>query len=97
MALPIEFENELENWLTERLDERFARQQRAVLEGVIKMVAAMLNEQIKYDGAAREKELEQLGAKIQAALDRIQGVLEQQMARIDRAAHGEPVDSTKMN
>jgi hypothetical protein len=35
MPLPPEFENELETWLTRALDERFARQQRAVLEGVI--------------------------------------------------------------
>jgi allophanate hydrolase subunit 1 len=84
--------DELERWLDTRLDERFKRQQRALLEGVVEMVAAMLTEQIKYDGAAREKELEQLGAKIQAALDRIEGVLEQQAERIDRAARGEPVD-----
>jgi hypothetical protein len=84
--------DELERWLDTRLDERFKRQQRALLEGVVEMVAAMLTEQIKYDGAAREKELEQLSAKIQAAFDRIEGMLEQQADRIDRAARGEPLD-----
>jgi allophanate hydrolase subunit 1 len=92
MTLPPEFENELLHWLDARFDERFKRQQRALLEGVVEMVAAMLTEQIKYDGAAREKELQQLGAKIQASLDRIEGVMEQQTERIDRAMRGEPVD-----
>jgi hypothetical protein len=92
MALPEAFENELLRWLDTRLDERFKRQQRTLLEGVVEMVAAMLTEQLKYDVAARGKELEQLGAKIQASFDRIEGVLEQQADRIDRAVRGEPVD-----
>lgn len=92
MTLPPEFENELERWLDARLDERLARQQRALLAGVVRMVTAMLDAQVKYDGAAREKELEQLGEKIQASFDRMEAVLERQAACIDRAARGEPVD-----
>jgi hypothetical protein len=88
MSLPVEFENELENWLR----ERFKRQERAILEGVIKMVAAMMSEQIQRDGEARGQDLEQLSAKIQAAFDRIEGMLEKQADCIDRAARGEPLD-----
>jgi hypothetical protein len=92
MALPAEFENELLRWLDARLDERFARQEQALLTLMLKMLESILDETLRHNGEAREKELEQLGAKIQAAFDRIQGVLEQQADRIDRAARGEPVD-----
>lgn len=103
MALPIEFQNELQAWLDARLSERFARQHRAVLEGVIKMVAAMLNEQLKLGGEACKLELGEEFAKLQDAVERQQSIVEhmqgliEQMRRLDRAAHGEPVDSTKMN
>jgi hypothetical protein len=92
MTLPVEFENELENWLKRALDERLVAERKTMLEMVIKLVAFLFDEHIQRDGAAREKELEQLSAKIQAALDRIEGVLEQQADRIDRAARGEPLD-----
>jgi hypothetical protein len=91
MALPIELENELENWLR----ERFARQQRAVLEGVVEMVAAMMNEQLKLGGEACKLEFEGEFAKLQSivaeyqcTVDRLQGLIEQ-MQRLDRAAPGE--------
>jgi hypothetical protein len=92
MALPPEFENELQNWLNARLDERLVAERKTMLEMVIKLVAFLFDEHIQRDGEAHGRELEQLGAKIQAALDRIQGVLEQQTERIDRAARGEPLD-----
>src|SRR5947208_3542283 len=102
MTLPPEFENELERWLDARLDERFKRQERQVLEGVIKMVGAMLNEQIRSDGEACKRELEgefakfeQGFAKLQSALDTMQNLTEK-LTRLDRAAHDE-VDSTKIN
>jgi ElaB/YqjD/DUF883 family membrane-anchored ribosome-binding protein len=92
MALPVEFQNELQAWLDARLDARFERQQEALLTLVLKLLESMLNETLRHNGEAHGKELEQLSAKIQAAFDRIEGVLEQQADRIDRAARGEPVD-----
>jgi len=94
MPLPPEFENELLVWLDARLSERFERQQRAVLEGVIKMVAAMLSEQIKSDGEFCRREFAGEFAKIQESVDRMQNIVEN-MARLE-AARAEPV-STKMN
>jgi hypothetical protein len=94
MAMPVEFENELERWLDARLGERFERQQRVVLEGVIKMVAAMLNEQIRSDGEWCRREFAGEFAKIQESVDRMQAIVEN-MARLE-AARAEPV-STKMN
>jgi hypothetical protein len=95
MSLPVEFENELLRWLDVRLDERFARQERAVLEGVIKMVASMLNEQIRNDGELCKREfagefakLQSIVAEYQSTVDRLQGLIEQ-MQRLDRAAPGE--------
>jgi hypothetical protein len=92
MALPVEFENELLRWLDGRLDERLVAERKTMLEMVIKLVAFLFDEQLQRDGAARAKELEQLGANIQTTLDRMLGVLEQQTERIDRAVRGEPVD-----
>jgi hypothetical protein len=88
MSLPIEFQNELEAWL----DARLVAERKKMLEMVIKLVVFLFDEQAQRDGEARGQELEQLGAKIQASFDRIEGVLEQQADRIDRAARGEPVD-----
>jgi hypothetical protein len=102
MTLPPEFENELENWLNARLDERFERQQRAVLEDVVKMVAAMLNEQIRADGEVQKREFEGEFAKLQDIVDRHECIvvhmqhLIEQMRRLDRAAAHEG-DNTKMN
>ncbi len=76
MPLPPEFENELLVWLDARLSERFERQQRAVLEGVIKMVAAMLSEQIKSDGEFCRREFAGEFAKIQESVDRMQNIVE---------------------
>jgi hypothetical protein len=91
MSLPVEFQNELQAWLDARLDERFKRQQ----QGVIEMVGAMLSEQIRSDGNACRQEfagefakLKSLVAEYQCTVDRLH-VLIEQMARIDRAAHGE--------
>ena len=92
MVLPPEFENEPLHWLDARLDERLVAERKTMLEMVIKLVAFLFDEHIQRDGEAHGRELEQLGAKIQAALDRIEGVLEHQAARIDRAARGEPLD-----
>jgi hypothetical protein len=92
MVLPDAFQNELEAWLTRALDERLVAERKTMLEMVIKLVAFLFAEQIQRDGEAHGRELEQLGAKIQAALDRMLGVLEQQTERIDRAVGGEPVD-----
>jgi hypothetical protein len=92
MALPEAFQNELEAWLDARLDERLVAERKTMLEMVIKLVTFLLDEQIQRDGEARGRELEQLRANIQAAFDRIEGVLEQQAQRIDRATRGEPVD-----
>jgi hypothetical protein len=104
MTLPPEFENELLHWLDARLDERFKRQQRAVLEGVIRMVAAMLSEQIRIDGEAQKRELGEEFAKFEEGFAKLQSFIDQmqnltgKLARIDHAlVHGEPVDSTKMN
>ena len=94
MSLPVEFQNELQAWLDARLDERFKRQQQALLTLVLKLLESILNETLRHNGAAREKELEQLGTKIKAALDRIEGVLERQAACIDRAARGQLVQTT---
>jgi ElaB/YqjD/DUF883 family membrane-anchored ribosome-binding protein len=80
--------DELEYWLT----ARFEREREATLTLVLKLLESMLNETLRHNGAAHERELEQLSAKIQASFDRIQGVLEQQADRIDRAARGEPID-----
>jgi hypothetical protein len=79
---------QIEDFLT----ERFAREREATLELVFRVVERLLNEQIRRDGEAHGRELEQLSAKIQASFDRIEGVLEQQADRIDRAARGEPLD-----
>jgi hypothetical protein len=106
MSLPPEFENELLHWLDARLEERFARQQRKVLEGVIEMVAAMQTEQIRSDGEFCKRELanefEKIRAsvadefaQIQASLNRMQAIVEN-MARLE-AARAAPVDGTKMN
>jgi hypothetical protein len=92
MALPIEFENELLRWLDARLDERLVAERKKMLEMVIKLVVFLFDEQIQRDGEARGQELEQLNAKIQAAFDRLEGVLEKQADCIDRAVRGEPVD-----
>jgi NADH dehydrogenase FAD-containing subunit len=92
MSLPVEFENELQAWLDACLDERFKRQQEALLTLVLKLLESILNETLRHNGEAHEKELEQLGLKIQASLDRIEGVMEQQTERIDRVARGEPID-----
>lgn len=98
MALPIEFENELLHWLDARLDERFKHQQQAVLEGVIEMVCAMLTEQIRINGAAQNRELEEKFARFEEGFAKLQSFIEQlqtlteKLARLDRAAHGEPVD-----
>jgi hypothetical protein len=101
MALPIEFENELLRWLDARLTERFARQERKLLEAVVEMVGAMLTEQIKSDGEFCKREfagefakLQSIVAEYQCTVDRLQGLLEQ-MQRLDRAVPGE--HSTKMN
>jgi hypothetical protein len=101
MALPIEFENELLRWLDARLDERFKRQQRALLEGVVEMVTAMMNEQLKLGGEACKLELGEEFAKLQSlvaeyesTVNRLQALFEQ-MQRLDRAAPGE--HSTKIN
>jgi len=80
MTLPIEFENELENWLR----ERFARQRREVLEGVVEMVAAMLTEQIKSDRELWKREF----AQLQESVDQMRTLVEN-MARLDRATSGE--------
>jgi hypothetical protein len=80
--------DELERWLT----ARFEREREATLTLVLKMLESILNETLRHNGAAREKELEQLGEKIQAAFARIEGMLEQQADCIDRAVRGEPVD-----
>jgi ElaB/YqjD/DUF883 family membrane-anchored ribosome-binding protein len=92
MSLPVEFQNELQAWLDARLDERFKRQQQALLTLMLKLLESMLNETLRHNGEAHGRELEQLSAKIQAAFDRIEGMLEHQQARIDRAVRGEPVD-----
>jgi hypothetical protein len=92
MALPDVFQNELEAWLTRALDERLVAERKTMLEMVIKLVAFLFDEQIQRDGAAREKELEQLSEKIQTSFDRVEAVLEQQADRIDRAVRGEPLD-----
>jgi ElaB/YqjD/DUF883 family membrane-anchored ribosome-binding protein len=80
--------DELERWLT----ARFEREREATLTLVLKLLESMLNETLRHNGAAHGRELEQLSAKIQAAFDRIEGMLEHQQARIDRAVRGEPVD-----
>jgi hypothetical protein len=92
MVLPDAFQNELEAWLTRALDERLVAERKTMLEMVIKLVAFLFDEQIQRDGAAREKELEQLSEKIQTSFDRVEAVLEQQADRIDRAVRGEPLD-----
>jgi DNA-binding transcriptional regulator GbsR (MarR family) len=74
MTLPPEFENELA--------QRFERERKATLELVLKLLESMLNETLRHKGEAFEQEF----SKIQAVLDRMQGVLERQMARLDRAA-----------
>jgi hypothetical protein len=95
MTLPPAFQDELTAWLDARLNERFARQQRTVLEGVVEMVAAMLSEQLKLGGEACKLEFADEFAKLQDAVDRQQSVvarlqdLIEQMQRLDRAAHGE--------
>jgi hypothetical protein len=83
---------ELERWLTERLE----RERQALLTLVIKVVERLLNEQIRRDGEARGQEFEQEFAKLQCTVDRMQNLIEK-MTRLDRAAHDQPVDSTKMN
>jgi hypothetical protein len=80
--------DELERWLT----ARFEREREATLTLVLKLLESMLNETLRHNGEAHEKELKQLSAKMQASLDRMLGVLEQQQERIDRAARGEPLD-----
>ena len=80
---------EIEAWLNERLAEERKR--------VLELVVVLLSEDIRRDSEARKQELEQIRAMTQAAFDRIEGVLEHQARRIDRAAHGEPVIDTKMN
>jgi hypothetical protein len=91
MALPVEFENELENWLR----ERFARHERVILRGVVEMVTAMMNEQLKLGGEVCKFELgeeftklQSLVAEYQRTVDRLQSLFEQ-MQRLDRAAPGE--------
>jgi hypothetical protein len=90
MPLPPEFENELEAWLR----ERFARQERKVLEGVIEMVASMLSEQIKSDGNACRQEFANEFEQLQKSVDRMKALVEN-MARLE-AERAEPV-STKIN
>jgi hypothetical protein len=92
MALPPAFQDELQAWLDARLDERLVAERKTMLEMVIKLVTFLFDEHIQRDGEARGRELEQLRANIQASLDRMLGVLEQQTERIHRAARGEPVD-----
>jgi hypothetical protein len=98
MSLPEAFQNELLAWLDARLSERFARQQRTLLEGVVEMVAAMLTEQIKLGGEVCKLELGGLGeefAKLQDAVDRQQSTVAQlqdlikKLQRLDGGAHGE--------
>jgi hypothetical protein len=95
MTLPPAFQDELTAWLDARLNERFERQQRLVLEGVVEMVAAMMSEQLKYDGNACRQEfanefakLKSIVADYQSTVDRLHGLIEQ-MQRLDRAAPGE--------
>jgi DNA anti-recombination protein RmuC len=104
MSLPAEFENELLRWLDAHLDARFARQERAILEGVVKMVGAMLTEQIRIDGEAQKRELGEEFAKFEEGFAKLQSFIEQmqnlteKLARIDHAlAHGEPLGSNRMN
>jgi hypothetical protein len=92
MALPDAFQNELEAWLTRALDERLVAERKTMLEMVIKLVAFLFDEHIQRNGEAHGRELEQLREKIEASFDRIEGMLEHQAARIDRAVRGEPVD-----
>jgi hypothetical protein len=96
--------DELEAWLDARLTERFERQKRAVLEGVIEMVCAMMSQQIRRDGEAQKLQLAEEFAKFDEGFVKLQSFIDQmqnltgKLARIDHAlVHGEPVDSTKMN
>jgi hypothetical protein len=84
MTMPDEFER----WLA----ARFEREREATLKLVLKLLESMLNETLRHNGEALGKQLEQDFSKIQATLDRMEGVLEQQADRIDRAARGEPLD-----
>jgi hypothetical protein len=101
MSLPEAFQNELLAWLDARLSERFARQQRTLLEAVIKTIEAMLNEQLRLGGEVCKLELGEEFARLQDAVDRQQSVvadlqdLVKKLQHLDRAAHGE--HSTTMN
>jgi type II secretory pathway component PulM len=97
MTLPPEFENELQNWLNARLDARLARERAALLTVVVEEVKSLLREKIWHDAEARGQELEQEFARLQGFVDQMQKLIEK-LARLDRAAHNEPVvDSVKMN
>jgi hypothetical protein len=84
---------ELDRWLTERL----ARERQATLELVKKLVEGLLTERFRRDGEACKREFELEFAKLECSIDKVQNLIEK-LARLDRAAHNEPVvDSVKMN
>jgi hypothetical protein len=81
--------DELETYLA----ERFQRERQATLDLVIAIVERLLNEQLRRDGEVCELGFE----KLQNLIDQMQDLVEKR-ARLDHAAHNEPVvDSVKMN